>query len=117
MTARFIEGDICFRNPVHGRKRYMSTGRCVECAKEAAKWHQKKNRENHRERQRRYEENNPDLVKAVRYSTALKLLCKEGSPTDAVSFVSELFGWEINKVIQDMEQLIRRTQNLNTNHA
>ena len=111
MAAKFIEGEVCHKDPAHGRKRYASNGQCVECAKLAARWHQKNNPEAHQERVKRYSENNPHLIKGIHYSKALRLLANYGPQSDAVAFVAELFGKAQDEVMRDRDEFLRRNLN------
>ena len=106
MATKFIEGEVCSLYPEHGTLRYASSGVCVACAKERAAAHQKAHTEKHRERQRRYAENNPDLTKHVSYATALRELAN--GETDVILFVASLFGQTVDKVLTDLKDFKRR---------
>jgi len=106
MATKFIEGKVCSLYPEHGTLRYASNGLCVACSKERALLYQRANPERHREKQRRYMDNNPDLTKAVKYSTVLRELAN--GETDVILFVANLFGETVNKVLADLEAFKKR---------
>ena len=108
MDANKFEGEVCSRDPAHGRLRYKKGGGCVQCVKDAARRHQQIDPLQHRERVKRYSENYPDRVKGVKYTTALRLLANYEPESDAVAFAAELFGKDQQEVLRDREEFLAR---------
>ena len=108
MDANKFEGEECSLSSTHGRLRYKKGGRCVQCAKDAAKRAQELQPDLHRESVKRHRENYPDRNKGIKYTRALRLLANYGPDSDAVAFTSELFGKDQQEVLRDREEFLAR---------